>query len=194
MRLLPLGVGYLLAWGMTFGFQVWQTFIGGIVAFRTLPRQAFGLLQSRVFPVYFLSNTLLATVLLTLDFKLRPDLITNLKRLPLATLLALNSRHFWGSTAGLGVVAMTMNLVNGVWVAPKTSEVMFERHRLERLEGRVSEKHPSGEMKYLNKQFQTLHSISSVLNMGALAATGLIGWKIGTQGLGPKVAGGLGVM
>jgi hypothetical protein len=107
---------------------------------------------------------------------------------------------------------MTMNLVNGVWVAPKTSEVMFERHRLERLEGRVSEKHvspavttfypadlpsplqPSGEMKYLNKQFQTLHSISSVLNMGALAATGLIGWKIGTQGLGPKVTGGLGVM
>jgi hypothetical protein len=27
--------GYVLAWGMTFGFQVWQTFIGGIVAFKT---------------------------------------------------------------------------------------------------------------------------------------------------------------
>jgi hypothetical protein len=150
--------GYVLAWGMTFGFQVWQTFIGGIVAFKTrtsfssrlaiadlspVPRQTFGLLQSRVFPVYFLSNTLLATALLTLDFKLRPDLITNFKRLPLATLLALNSRHFWTSTAGLGVVTMAMNLVNGVWVAPKTSEVMFERHRLERLEGRVSEKHVS---------------------------------------------------
>lgn len=27
--------GYVLAWGMTFGFQVWQSFIGGIVAFKT---------------------------------------------------------------------------------------------------------------------------------------------------------------
>lgn len=27
--------GYVLAWGMTFGFQVWQSFIGGVVAFKT---------------------------------------------------------------------------------------------------------------------------------------------------------------
>ncbi|KAJ9104954.1 hypothetical protein QFC19_003749 [Naganishia cerealis] len=167
--------GYVLAWGMTWGFQVWQTFIGGIVAFRTLPRQTFGLLQSRTFPVYFLVNTLLSTSLLTLDMKLRPDIIKSFKRLPVDTLLALNSRHFWGSTAGLGVMSLGFNLVNGVWVAPKTTE-------------------PSGEMKLLNRQFQTLHSISSLLNMGALLTTGLIGWKIGTRGLGPKVSGGLGVM
>lgn len=53
---------------------------------------------------------------------------------------------------------------------------------------------PSGEMKLLNKQFQTLHSVSSVLNMGALLTTGLIGWKIGSKGLGPKISGGLGVL
>ncbi|KAJ9119472.1 hypothetical protein QFC24_005705 [Naganishia onofrii] len=138
-----LRAGYVLAWGMTFGFQVWQSFIGGIVAFKTLPRQTFGLLQSKTFPVYFLANTLLSASLLTLDMKLRPDLLTNFKKVPLATLIALNSRHFWGSTAGLGVMSLGLNVLNGVWVAPKTTEVMFERHRLERLEGRSSEKHAS---------------------------------------------------
>ena len=101
------------------------------------------MLQSKTFPVYFLANTLLTTGLLTLDLKLRPDLIKNFKALPVATLVALNTGHFWGSTAGLGVVALGLNLVNGVWIAPRTTEVMFERHRLERLEGRVSDKHVS---------------------------------------------------
>lgn len=48
-------------------------------------------------------------------------------------------------------------------------------------------------MQTLNKKFTYLHSASSTLNTVGLITTGLIGWKIGSVGLGPKGAGGLGV-
>lgn len=40
------------------------------------------------------------------------------------------------------------------------------------------------DMDKLNKEFGTLHSISTVLNMASTVTTGLIGWKIGHVGLG----------
>lgn len=32
---------------------LWQTFVGGIVAFRVLPRPQFSALQNKIFPIYF---------------------------------------------------------------------------------------------------------------------------------------------
>lgn len=49
------------------------------------------------------------------------------------------------------------------------------------------------EMGELNKKFSKLHGISTTLNAVGLVATGLIGWKIGSIGLGPRGPGGLGV-
>lgn len=44
---------YLLGISMTVGISTWTTFIFGLVAFKTLPRQTFGLLQAKLFPRYF---------------------------------------------------------------------------------------------------------------------------------------------
>lgn len=105
----------------------------------TVPRQVFGNLQARQFPIFFAYSTLGALGLLTLDIKLRPALISSFKHAPFQTLRAMNTGAFWSSTAGLAIVTGMTHAVNGLYVTPKASECMFERHRLERIEGKTSE-------------------------------------------------------
>lgn len=50
---------HLLAYASVTGATVWHSFIGGPVAFKVLPRQQFGLLQGKLFPVYFSLQSLL---------------------------------------------------------------------------------------------------------------------------------------
>jgi Domain of unknown function (DUF4149) len=53
---LPIQAGaalHLLAFSTWFGTMVYTTFIVGITAFKNLPRQTFGKLQSKLFPKYF---------------------------------------------------------------------------------------------------------------------------------------------
>jgi len=44
---------HLMAFGTWFGTLAWTSTVFGIVAFRNLPRQTFGKLQSKLFPKYF---------------------------------------------------------------------------------------------------------------------------------------------
>ena len=44
---------YLWGLAMSIGIANWTTFVFGLVAFKTLPRQTFGLLQAKLFPKYF---------------------------------------------------------------------------------------------------------------------------------------------
>lgn len=190
-----LRAGYVLGWGCLFGFNIWQSFVGGIISYKTLPRQTFGLLQSRLFPAYFSLSTLLAASLITLEIKLRPVLYQSLKHAPLTTFRTLYNGGKFGpravltSTTGLLFVSGISHLINGGWVGPEASKVMFKRHRLENLEGRKFEKEPSNEMQLFNKQFSRLHSISSSLNLISLISAGIVGWKIGVYGVGPFALG-----
>ena len=44
---------HLLSYASVTGITLWHSFISGPIAFKVLPRQQFGLLQSKLFPVYF---------------------------------------------------------------------------------------------------------------------------------------------
>lgn len=44
---------YLWGLAMTIGIANWTTFVFGLVAYKTLTRQTFGLLQAKLFPKYF---------------------------------------------------------------------------------------------------------------------------------------------
>ncbi|XP_027267388.1 LOW QUALITY PROTEIN: ras-related protein Rab-3D [Cricetulus griseus] len=46
-------VVHLLVLSGAWGMQMWVTFASGFVLFRSLPRHTFGLVQSKLFPVYF---------------------------------------------------------------------------------------------------------------------------------------------
>lgn len=51
------------SYGTLLGSQVFQSFIGGIVAYRALPRPQFSSLQQAIFPIYFSMQTALPVIL-----------------------------------------------------------------------------------------------------------------------------------
>ncbi|KAI4248758.1 MAG: hypothetical protein LQ352_005822, partial [Teloschistes flavicans] len=53
----------LHSYGTLLGSAVFQSFIGGVVAFRSLPRPQFASLQSAIFPIYFSLQTALPVLL-----------------------------------------------------------------------------------------------------------------------------------
>jgi len=57
---------HLLSYASVTGITLWHSFIGGPIAFKVLPRQQFGMLQSKLFPIYFsLQSVLNGVCLLT---------------------------------------------------------------------------------------------------------------------------------
>ncbi|CAF1277411.1 unnamed protein product [Adineta ricciae] len=131
---------HLLSYASVTGLTLWHSFIGGPVAFKVLPRQQFGLLQSKLFPVYFLSQSVLNGICL----------LTTSNR---------KSRRIF-------LIGIVGGLLNLIVVGPWTSKVMQERHKVEREEGKTyNETDISDRMKTLNKQFGIAHACSSLINM-----------------------------
>lgn len=54
----------LLAFAVWFGTSVWFSFISGPVSFRNMEKRAFGTLQSKLFPFYFVVGIICASILL----------------------------------------------------------------------------------------------------------------------------------
>ena len=69
--------------------------------------------------------------------------------------------------------SLVANAINFFFLGPKTSSIMFERHRLEKEEGIDAYKEKdkaSPKMKQLSKTFAQLHGISSILNLASYGA------------------------
>lgn len=142
----------LLAYGTWLGSIVWTTFVGGIVMFKNLPRQTFGRLQSKLFPIYFGLSTAMSAVLLgTLCFAGGAP-----PRQALTTL-------------GMGLVG---SLANFLWVEPLATSIMFQRYDLENASG----KRDDVAIKALYKKFGMWHGISSIFNLAVLVAAIAHGW------------------
>ncbi|WWD21096.1 hypothetical protein CI109_105577 [Kwoniella shandongensis] len=162
---------YLLTWGTALGSNVWQV-ISGFRTYKTLPRQTFGTLQSRLTPLFFSFQTLTTSALLFTHLYFHPSLISSPRVEP----------HWATSEQGqqglLIVASMVPQLLNWLVVGPLATDAMFERHRLERLEGKEhDEPNPTDAMDKVNKKFSTLHGISSALSTVsflALAGLGLV--------------------
>lgn len=142
---------HLTAFALLLGSHAFHGFIGGPVAFSAVPRQTFGLLQSKIFPVYFAMGTLIPAGLIANlayaqgSFKKIPDL-------PLYTL----------------AVPLVANAINWLYLGPKATTLMFERHAQEKQEGVDAHKDKdriSPKIKAMNKKFAQLHGASSLLNL-----------------------------
>ncbi|KAI0768584.1 hypothetical protein BD413DRAFT_563167 [Trametes elegans] len=168
---------YQVGYSWLFGMSLWVTFIGGTIAHRTLPRQQFGTLQHRTFPIYFVISILLSTGLLGLWTYSHPAVRTHYlspSRGDVAQAYAL-------------VSVLLSQVVNHYIIGPLTSKTMFQRHRLEKQEGKsYNEPGVSDEMKALNKTFAKLHGISSLANLTAFLALLFHGLWIGNVGAGIK--------
>ncbi|CAE6474136.1 unnamed protein product [Rhizoctonia solani] len=199
---------YQLLYSYVFGATLWGSFIAGFIAFRAIPRQQFGLLQSRTFPVFFSTSTGVTIALLgiwtathnevlvgTFDFSSpAPVFFSTSTGVTIALLGIWTATHNevlvgtfdFSSPAVIQawVLALTAmcNTVNLVYLGPKTTETMFKRHKLERAEKvQYSDPSASAEMKALNKQFGALHGVSSLLNLCSLLCLAAHGVYIGNS-------------
>jgi len=112
------GIGFvhMLAFGTWFGTLAWTSFIFGIVAFRNLPRQTFGKLQSKLFPKYFaLSSSAPAILLATLYYATNGNPPINEVRLL--------------------VISLVCSLTNLLFTEPAATKVMFQRYEMENSSG-----------------------------------------------------------
>jgi hypothetical protein len=115
-------------------FHIWchheSNIQSGVRTFQSLPRQTFGTLQARLTPFYFSTSTILTSTLLLTHLYFHPSLIS-----------APTVKPHWHSSEegrqGLLIVAgLVPQLLNLIWFGPQATKVMFERHRLEKLEGK----------------------------------------------------------
>lgn len=153
-----------LALGTNLGSTIWVTTISGVIMYRNMPRPSFGEIQAKLLPQYFKLTTGLSALMLGIHVKL-------------ASSLHKSYHGCCDSTYVLSYLLTSMtlsSLANLVYIGPKTTEVMFARHKLEASEEKPHD-HPnaSDKMKDLNKQFSRLHGISSGLNMFGLLLPGI---------------------
>jgi len=167
---------YFLGYSWLFGMSVWITFFGGVIAFKTLPRQQFGALQHKTFPIYFVKSILLGSSLLGLWSYTHPAVQT-LYMHPLVGDVA--------QAYALASVVLAQGL-NFFVIGPLTSKTMFQRYKLEKEEkdsGKTSESDVSPQMKALNARFGMLHGVSSLANLGAVIALAFHGLWVGSVGV-----------
>ncbi|KAJ3687807.1 hypothetical protein LUZ61_016971 [Rhynchospora tenuis] len=112
-------VAQVLGFATAFGTCVWVTFIASHVLASVLPRQQFGMVQSKVYPVYFRAVAYGIAVAFVAQFfgRGRGSLVEKLQAYNL-------------------LIALGMVLVNMLFLEPTATKVMFERMKAEKEEGR----------------------------------------------------------
>ena len=138
-----LAFAHMMAFGMWFGTLGWTSTVFGIVAFRNLPRQTFGKLQSKLFPKYFAVTGAMPLLLIGTLYSLSGGA-------PVMHEIKL-----------LGIAALTA-FANIAVAEPKATEVMFERYALE---NEPASERDEARISALKKTFGKWHGISSLLNL-----------------------------
>ncbi|KZF24159.1 hypothetical protein L228DRAFT_245047 [Xylona heveae TC161] len=169
---------HILSYGTLLGTSVFQSFVGGIVAFKVLPRPQFSTLQRHTFPIYFSMQTVLP-VILALTYPgerslLDPSVTSGSS---LSGVLAEQNRI--GVLAPLATMFVT-GLVNLVFLMPRAHQTMRERAHQGTIDGKQSyDKGPhSPRMTQLNKRFGKIHGASTLLNLAGLVATVCYGFTL----------------
>ncbi|MFS7983674.1 hypothetical protein Hanom_Chr11g00977301 [Helianthus anomalus] len=116
------GLVHMVGFSTAYGVCVWVTFVSSYILSRYLPRQVFGLVQSRIYPVYF-------RVLAYCVFAALLGHLVSEKNEVLASKI--------GMFQSLSLVsALLMVLTNMVLLEPRATKAMYERMKLEKEEGR----------------------------------------------------------
>ncbi|KAI4721090.1 hypothetical protein E4T48_02650 [Aureobasidium sp. EXF-10727] len=140
---------HILSYGSFLGATLFQSFIGGVVAFKVLPRAQFSTLQKATFPVFFALQSALGLALMV--------------TYPGEKLLGVGGQYIRENTGFSGFV------LNSLIIGPATTKTMKERHHQETRDGKkYSDAGPhSKAMEQLNKTFGILHSVSTIINLTA---------------------------
>ncbi|XP_063787281.1 transmembrane protein 205 [Pseudophryne corroboree] len=161
---------HLLVLSATWGMQCWVTFVAGFVMIRGVPRHTFGLVQSKLFPIY-------CHIVLCFSFL---SLVVYAVYHPRELLSPSESGQM-----GLFFISVIASALNARWFSPSTSKAMFNMQVIEREHGlggeiglssniegykRLREQDPK--YKALRKTFLRYHGISSLSNLVSLLCNG----------------------
>ncbi|XP_052188479.1 uncharacterized protein LOC127798879 isoform X2 [Diospyros lotus] len=113
---------HLLGFSTAYGMCMWVTFISSYVLSGALPRQQFGVVQSKIYPVYFRAMAYCVFVAL-LSYLLVPR------------------RRLFSKMADMfqayNLLSSLLMLLFNLWyLEPRATKVMFERMKMEKEEGR----------------------------------------------------------
>ncbi|KAM3759475.1 hypothetical protein ACB098_01G123100 [Castanea mollissima] len=120
-----MGVMNLLGLATAYGMCVWVTFISSYVLAEAIPRQQFGMVQSKIYPVYF------RAMAGCIGLALLGHLLGNRHRL-------FSNKVEMFQTYNL-LASLFMVFVNSIYLEPRATKVMFERMKLQKEEGRGRE-------------------------------------------------------
>ncbi|XP_076920557.1 uncharacterized protein LOC143581730 [Bidens hawaiensis] len=115
------GLIHMLGFSTAYGMSVWVTFISSYILGRCLPRQQFGIVQSRIYPVYFkaMAYCISAALLAHLAGQ-KKDSLTGMI-----------------GSQGLSLLsALLMDLANLFVFDPRATKTMYEKMKIEKEEGR----------------------------------------------------------
>ncbi|TVY78108.1 putative mitochondrial outer membrane protein [Lachnellula suecica] len=165
---------HIITYGTLLGTQFFQSFVGGIVAFKALSRPQFSQLQQKIFPIYFGMQTAMPIILaLTYPGSRTPSGPSS----SLSGTFAESNR--WSVLVPLATVFVS-GLVNMAFFGPATTRIMRQRKVQETRDGKKSyDPAPhSKEMQQLNKAFGRMHGVSTLVNLGGFIATVWYGFTL----------------
>ncbi|XP_015867416.3 uncharacterized protein LOC107404927 [Ziziphus jujuba] len=116
------GVMNFVGLAAAFGMSTWVTFISSYVLANALPRHQFGVVQSKIYPVYF------KAMAWSIGLALLGHLLSHKGRLFSSKIEMFHTYCLMSS--------LLMDLANLFYVEPRATKVMFEKMRLEKEEGR----------------------------------------------------------
>lgn len=149
---------HLTAFATFFGTNLWNSFFVGFTMFKNMPRQTFGRVQSKLFPLYF-------------------ALTTSCNVLLLGSLVAVGSTAAVPSNVvTLLAVSLAGNLVNWFALEPLCTKLMFARYDIENKDAKTEE--DQAQIKTLYKKFGMFHGISSMINLAVFCCAAAHGWYL----------------
>ncbi|XP_066351098.1 uncharacterized protein [Miscanthus floridulus] len=160
-------LAHLLCFATSWGTTVWAVFIGGFIMFLNLPRHMMGDLRTKVFPASF-RLTAACTAASAAAFAWL--------HLPWRAASPAERRQLVVLVAAAG-----LDLANLLVFTPKTIEVMWQRHKLERrlgigrvgsLDGMRSNARAAetcAALAALNGRFRTAHALSALATVASAA-------------------------
>lgn len=141
---------HLLVYSIQLGSMIWMSFIQGILLFKKLSKQQFSIVQSILFPIYFILCTLGLTTLSVVYY--------------------INNKTIYDIHINNLLLMLLFSLCNQLYIGPKTTQLMWNKHHIEReLNNNNNSDNNNTTNKQqlitLNKQFGMYHGISSLLNL-----------------------------
>jgi hypothetical protein len=139
---------HLFAFVFWYGTLLYFTFLQAPILFKTLPRETFGLVQSKLFPAYYLLSYICGALLVVTYHFLHP--LKNYVPQDCVKMTAL-------------CLMLLFSLGQGLWIGPKVGRLRVERQTAE-------EAKDQAKVESLTLEFGKAHGISSLFNLIVIIA------------------------